>query len=205
MLQAILKPNLNLASLVSAVPALWSSYDTQLWAIFRRQPNWAASAELPCKHLTTNLSARGSASTLTHCWSGRESPRHLLYVHYYSSFVTLAVEVNLLPVVDVLCRSNMFLFAGSRHYASETTSVGTGAWFCQHSLFHSPQKMSNGNSSGCPLSYFAPTLLLESHECSHQFGAPCMLERSLSSSLNALLVSEIEVSNAALSSPLSHL
>lgn len=131
MLQAILKPNLNLASLVSAVPALWSSCDTQLWAIFRRQPNWAASAELPCKHLTTNLSARGGASTLTHCWSGRESPRHLLYLHYYSSFVTLAVEVNLLPVVDVLCRSNMFLFAGSRHYASETTSVGTAtSWFC---------------------------------------------------------------------------
>lgn len=80
--------------------------------------------------------------------------------------------------------------------------MSTGAWFCQRSLFHSPQKMSNGNSSGCPLSYFAPTLLLESHECSHQFGAPCM---SLSSSLNPLLVSEMEVSNAALSSPLSHL
>lgn len=49
--------------------------------------------------------------------------------------------------------------------------------------------MASGNSRGCPLSYFASTLLLEGYEHRDKFAAPGNLERSLSSSL---LASEME-------------
>jgi len=55
--------------------------------------------------------------------------------------------------------------------------------------------MSSGNSCGCPLSYFASTLLLEGYEHRDKFAAPGTLERSLNSSL---LASEMEVGAAAL-------
>lgn len=61
----------------------------------------------------------------------------------------------------------------------DSVALVAEAWLCQHALFHSAQKMSSGNSCGCPLSYFASTLLLEGYEHRHKFAAPGILERSL--------------------------